>query len=78
MDAIKRQIKNTMEDKNNPLGLQWDRHTLVNSFSAVIEFHDKKIPHNKEILTDAKLLNLAVIAYNQMIEQGRSLKLPMK
>lgn len=53
--------------RQSPMGLQSDQFEVIN-FSEVIEFHDKKIPHDEEILTEAKLLNLAVMAYNQMIE----------
>ncbi|MCJ1460469.1 hypothetical protein MMC28_010851 [Mycoblastus sanguinarius] len=37
------------------------------SYSAIIEFTDKSIPGDKNKLSDAQFINLAKVAYNEMV-----------
>ena len=43
----------------------------IQSYSGIIEFDDGSIPLDKTKLTDAKLLNLCVLAYKEMVEIWR-------
>ncbi|KAK4692824.1 hypothetical protein P7C71_g4454, partial [Lecanoromycetidae sp. Uapishka_2] len=49
---------------------------VIQSYSAIIKFADSTIPTDKTKMTDAQLLNLCVLAYNEMVTvwQGRNLK----
>ena len=44
---------------------------LIQSYSGIVKFDDGTIPLDKTKMTDAKLLNLCVLAYNEMVEIWR-------
>ncbi|KAL8812726.1 MAG: hypothetical protein Q9223_002254 [Gallowayella weberi] len=48
----------------------------INSYSGIITFADGTIPLDKSKMTDAKLIHLASVACNEMIESWKSRKLP--
>jgi len=48
-----------------------DIDTIIQSYSGIITFDDGTIPLDKTKMTDAKLLHLCVLAYNEMISIWR-------
>ena len=53
------------------LGIQLDYDStpppLIISYSAAIEFHDTSIPGDKRQMSDAQFINLAKVAYDEMV-----------
>ena len=45
---------------------------LIQSYSGIIKFEDGTIPLDKTKMTDAKLLNLCVLAYKEMVDIWRT------
>ena len=55
------------------LGVQRDfapqfPHDSLMSYSAVIEFNDQSIPGDRTKMSDAQFINLAKVAYNEMVD----------
>ena len=61
-------------DYLRPVNDETDRD--IQSYSGIIRFQDGTLPLDKTRMTDAKLLNLCVVAYNEMVSswRGRNLK----
>ena len=61
-------------DYLRPVNDGTDKH--IQSYSGIIKFDDGTIPLDKTRMTDAKFLNLCVVAYNEMVNiwRGRNLK----
>ena len=49
---------------------------FIQSYSSIIKFEDDTIPLDKTKMTDAKLLNLCVLAYNEMVDLWRTRQIP--
>ena len=49
---------------------------FIQSYSCIIKFDDGTIPHDKTKMTDAKLLNLCVLAYNEMVSIWKTRQIP--
>lgn len=48
-----------------------DTDKVIQSYSGIIKFDDGTIPLDKTKMTDAKLLHLCVLAYNEMVNIWR-------
>ena len=57
-------------DFRDATGATTDRD--IQSYSGIIKFDDGTIPLDKSKMTDAKLLHLARVAYNQMVDIWRT------
>ena len=45
---------------------------IIQSYSGIVKFDDGTVPLDKTKMTDAKLINLAGVAYNEMVDIWRS------
>ncbi|KAL8881430.1 MAG: hypothetical protein Q9198_001373 [Flavoplaca austrocitrina] len=55
-----------------------DKNLKIHSYSAAIEFADASIPLDENVMTDADLLHLAVLAYKEMHKIWQDKKLPFE